>query len=82
MAYIVVYSVQVGFQVSFQVYQDAGHLKSDLESPVVSFGLEISGRARVIDKLLLMYMNTPAKRICSVIIADNRLRGQWGYGNL
>ena len=39
--YIVLYILQVGFQVSFQVEQDAGGVESDLSSPVVSFGPEI-----------------------------------------
>ena len=35
--YIGIYTIQVGFQVRFQVEQDADHLESDLSSPVLSF---------------------------------------------
>ena len=41
LAYTVLYIVQVGFQVSFQVDQDMGHVKSDLESPGLSYGAKI-----------------------------------------
>ena len=45
-AYTFLYIVQVGFQVSFQVDQDAVHVESDLESPGVSYGPEIFRSAK------------------------------------
>ena len=45
-----IYVLQVRFQVGFQVEQDAGHLESDLLSPVLSLASEnsVSGRALLI----------------------------------
>ena len=53
-SYIMLYIKQVGFQVSFQVEQEASHLESDLSSPVVSFEPEFFVGEIIFDNLLFM----------------------------
>ena len=53
-SYIALYIIQVGFQVSFQVEPDAGHVESDLESPGFSFGPKFFVGEIIFDKFLFM----------------------------